>query len=74
MRAIISPSSQFTDNCHWITNGLPRTHEDWFAQAVLVNALDRLLFIRLREQKGWCYSAGVSIRRMDVAANNTLFG
>ena len=62
MRAIISPSSQFTDNCHWITNGLPRTHEDWFAQAVLVNALNRLLFIRLREQKGWCYSAGVSIR------------
>ena len=61
LRAIISPSSHLTDNCHWLTNGLPRTHEDWFAQAVLVNALNRLLFIRLREQKGWCYSAGVSI-------------
>ncbi len=62
IRAIISPSSHLTDNCHWITNGLPRTNEDWFAQTILVNALNRLLFIRLREQKGWCYSAGVSIR------------
>ena len=41
---------------------MPRKHEDWFAQTILVNALNRLLFIRLREQKGWCYSAGVSIR------------
>ncbi|MDE2697648.1 MAG: hypothetical protein OXI23_02150, partial [Gemmatimonadota bacterium] len=54
-------SSHLTDLCNWITNGLPRTHEDWFAQAVLVNALNRLLFIRLRDQKGWCYSIGVSI-------------
>ena len=62
LRAIISPSSHLTDNCYWITNGLTRTNEDWFAQAVLVNALNRLLYIRLRKQKGWCYSAGVSIR------------
>lgn len=62
VRAIISPSSHLTDNCYWITNGLPRTNEDWFTQTVLVNALNRLLFIRLREQKGWCYSAGVSIQ------------
>ena len=62
LRAIISPSSHLTDNCYWITNGLPRTNEDWFAQAVLVNALNRLLYIRLRKQKGWCYSAGVSIQ------------
>ncbi len=61
VRAIISPSFHLTDNCYWLTNGLPRTNEDWFAQTILVNALNRLLFIRLREQKGWCYSAGVSI-------------
>ena len=61
VRAIISPSSHLTDNCYWLTNGLPRTNEDWFAQAVLVNALNRLLFIRLRDQKGWCYSTGVRI-------------
>ena len=62
LRALIYPYSYQADFCNWITNGLPRTNEDWFAQAVLVNALDRLLFIRLRDQKGWCYSAGVSIR------------
>ena len=62
LRAIISPSSHLTDNCYWITNGLTRTNEDWFAQAVLVNALNRLLYIRLRKQKGWCYSVGASIR------------
>ena len=61
MHVLISQSSHLTDLCNWITNGLPRTHEDWFAQAVLVNALNRLLFIRLRDQKGWCYSIGVSI-------------
>ena len=62
LHALIYPYTHQADFCYWITNGLPRTNEDWFAQAVLVNALDRLLFIRLREQKGWCYSAGVSIR------------
>ena len=62
MHALIYPYAHRADFCYWITNGLQRTHEDWFAQAVLVNALDRLLFIRLREQKGWCYSAGVSIQ------------
>lgn len=61
VHAIISPSFHLTDNCYWLTNGLPRTNEDWFAQAVLVNALNRLLFIRLRDQKGWCYSTGVII-------------
>ena len=61
MRALIYPSVHLANFCYWITNGLPRTHEDWFAQVVLVNALNRLLFIRLRDQKGWCYSAGVSI-------------
>ena len=61
MHVLISQSSHLTDLCNWITNGLPRTNEDWFAQAVLVNALNRLLFIRLRDQKGWCYSIGVSI-------------
>ena len=61
-RALILPSSHPADFCNLITNGLPRKHEDWFAQTILVNALNRLLFIRLREQKGWCYSAGVSIR------------
>ena len=60
--ALIYPYTHQADFCYWITNGLPRTNEDWFAQAVLVNALNRLLFIRLREQKGWCYSAGVSIQ------------
>lgn len=62
MHVLISQSSHLTDLCNWITNGLPRTNEDWFAQAVLVNALNRLLFIRLRDQKGWCYSVGVSIQ------------
>ena len=62
MHVLISQSSHLTDLCNLITNGLPRTNEDWFAQAVLVNALNRLLFIRLREQKGWCYSVGVSIQ------------
>ena len=62
LRALIFPESHPADFCNLITNGLPRTHEDWFAQTVLVNALNRLLFIRLRDQKGWCYSAGVSIR------------
>ena len=61
MHVLISQSSHLTDLCNWITNGLPRTNEDWFAQTVLVNALNRLLFIRLRDQKGWCYSVGVSI-------------
>ena len=61
LHALIYPYTHQADFCHWITNGLPRTNEDWFAQVVLVNALDRLLFIRLREQKGWCYSTGVSI-------------
>lgn len=61
LHVLILPSSHLTDLCNWITNGLPRTNEDWFAQAVLVNALNRLLFIRLRDQKGWCYSTGVSI-------------
>ena len=62
LHALILPSPHPADFCNLITNGLPRTHEDWFAQAVLVNALDRLLFIRLRDQKGWCYSVGVSIQ------------
>ncbi|MCE2432405.1 MAG: insulinase family protein [Candidatus Latescibacteria bacterium] len=62
LHALIFPEVHPADFCNLITNGLPRTHEDWFAQTVLVNALNRLLFIRLREQKGWCYSAGVSIR------------
>ena len=62
MHVLISQSSLLTDLCNWITNGVPRTNEDWFAQAVLVNALDRLLFIRLRDQKGWCYSVGASIQ------------
>ena len=62
MHVLISQSSHLTDLCNWLTNGLPRTNEDWFAQAVLVNALNRLLFIRLRDQKGWCYSVGVSIQ------------
>ncbi len=62
LRALIFPYTPHqADFCYWITNGLPRTNEDWFAQAVLVNALNRLLFIRLRDQKGWCYSTGVSI-------------
>lgn len=61
LHALIYPYTHQADFCYWITNGLPRTNEDWFAQVVLVNALDRLLFIRLREQKGWCYSTGVSI-------------
>lgn len=61
MHVLISQSSLLTDLCNWITNGLSRTNEDWFAQTVLVNALNRLLFIRLRDQKGWCYSVGVSI-------------
>ena len=61
LHALIYPYTHQADFCYWITNGLPRTNEDWFAQAVLVNALNRLLFIRLREQKGWCYSTGVSI-------------
>lgn len=61
LHALISPSTHLANFSYWITNGLPRTNEDWFAQAVLVNALNRLLFIRLREQKGWCYSVGVSI-------------
>ena len=62
LRALIYPYTHQADFCYWITNGLPRTNEDWFAQTVLVNALDRLLFIRLRDQKGWCYSVGASIR------------
>ena len=62
MHVLISQSGLLTDFCNWITNGLPRTNEDWFAQAVLVNALNRLLFIRLRDQKGWCYSVGASIQ------------
>ena len=62
LHALIFPEPHPADFCNLITNGLPRTHEDWFAQTVLVNALNRLLFIRLREQKGWCYSAGVSIK------------
>ena len=62
LHALIFPEVHPADFCNLITNGLPRTNEDWFAQTVLVNALNRLLFIRLREQKGWCYSAGVSIR------------
>ncbi len=62
MHALIYPYAHLADFCYWITNGLQRTHEDWFAQTVLVNALNRLLFIRLREQKGWCYSTGVNIR------------
>ncbi len=61
LRALILPSFHSADFCNWITNGLPRTHEDWFAQEILVNALNHLLFIRLREQKGWCYSAGVRV-------------
>ena len=61
LHALISPSTHLANFSYWITNGLPRTNEDWFAQAVLVNALNRLLFIRLREQKGWCYSVGASI-------------
>lgn len=62
LHALILPEIHLADFCNLITNGLSRTDEDWFAQAVLVNALNRLLFIRLREQKGWCYSAGVSIQ------------
>lgn len=61
-RVLIFPSTHLANFSYWITNGLPRTNEDWFAQTVLVNALNRLLFIRLRDQKGWCYSVGVSIR------------
>ena len=61
LRALIFPSIHLANFCYWITNGSPRTNEDWFAQAVLVNALNRLLFIRLRDQKGWCYSTGASI-------------
>lgn len=61
LHALIYPTLRVTDFCNWITNGLPRTNEDWFAQAVLVNALNRLLFIRLRDQKGWCYTVGVRI-------------
>ena len=61
LHALISPSIHLANFCYWITNGLPRTNEDWFAQTVLVNALNRLLFIRLRDQKGWCYSTGASI-------------
>ena len=62
LHALIFPESHPADFCYWITNGLRRTNEDWFAQTVLVNALDRLLYIRLREQKGWCYSTGVNIQ------------
>ncbi len=61
-RVFIFPSTHLANFCYWITNGLPRTNEDWFAQTVLVNALNRLLFIRLRDQKGWCYSVGASIQ------------
>ena len=61
VRALIFPSIHLANFCYWITNGLPRTNEDWFAQTVLVNALNRLLFVRLRDEKGWCYSTGVSI-------------
>ena len=61
LHALIFPSIHLANFSYWITNGLPRTNEDWFAQTVLVNALNRLLFIRLRDQKGWCYSVGASI-------------
>ena len=61
LHVLIHSTTHLADSYNWITNGLPRTHEDWFAQTVLVNALDRLLFIRFRDQKGWCYSTGVSI-------------
>ena len=61
LRALLSPSSHAADFCHWITNGLPRTDADWFAQTLLVDALNRLLFTRLREQNGWCYSTGARI-------------
>ena len=61
-RVLIFPSTHLANFSYWITNGLPRANEDWFAQTVLVNALNRLLFIRLRDQKGWCYSVGASIR------------
>lgn len=62
LHALIYPSVHLANFSYLITNGLPRTNEDWFAQTVLVNALDRLLFIRLREQKGWCYSVGANIQ------------
>ena len=62
LHALIYPSVHLANFSYWITNGLPRTNEDWFAQTVLVNALNRLLFVRLREQKGWCYSVGASIQ------------
>ena len=61
-RVFIFPSTHLANFSYWITNGLPRTNEDWFAQTVLVNALNRLLFIQLRDQKGWCYSVGASIQ------------
>ena len=61
-RIFIFPSTHLANFSYWITNGLPRTNEDWFAQTVLVNALNRLLFIQLRDQKGWCYSVGASIQ------------
>ena len=61
LHVLIHSTTHLADSYNWITNGLPRMHEDWFAQTVLVNALDRLLFIRFRDQKGWCYSTGVSI-------------
>ena len=61
LHALIHSIVHLADSYNWITNGLPRTNEDWFAQTVLVNALNRLLFIRLRDQKGWCYSTGVNI-------------
>ena len=61
LHTLIHSTTHLADSYNWITNGLPRTNEDWFAQTVLVNALNHLLFIRLRDQKGWCYSTGVSI-------------
>lgn len=60
-RALLSPSSHVADFCYGMTNALPRPDADWFAQALLVDALDRLLFTRLREQNGWCYSTGARI-------------
>lgn len=49
------------DYCYGITNALPRQDDLWFAQLLMIDALDRFLFYKLREQKGWCYSASVRL-------------
>jgi len=49
------------DYCYGVTNALSRQSDLWFAQLVMVEALNRFLFYKLREQKGWCYGAGVSL-------------